>query len=239
MRPITEKAYRDQVMDLGQKLMSDGAIPLNLQNDPYFVRGFARNLYRTREHLYSWKEKSGNYHPEHHIFVGHIMLQAGYIVFGKEFSNIIVNNVSVPSHRSEIDVNFGEQEKEILELLQLYAEEDDMRGSYRAYEELRDKASLHDQVDIIEKHIVKIPAKSDNVDSLENVMFWMGKSQVDPQGISTKYKAEVILHTYLVGALIKKIYATEQLKSKGLESLRPMAQKFKKKTGKKKKRKKR
>lgn len=213
MRPLSDTTYRKKVRELGQQLVADGTIP-DLKTDQYFLLGYARNLLHTREHMYRWERKSDEFHPEHHLFVGHVILHVGDIVYGDQFHENKVHKMQVHSGKPLVDVSFANEEDQILQLLGLYQTEDNLKASFTAYEALRDKAQLHDQVVIVEKHIGKIPTKSNHQKSLEDTMFQMAVSRADSGSSAKHYPEEVVRHTYLLGALIKRIHAAERLRQR-------------------------
>lgn len=216
MRPLSDQNYRRQVRGLGQELVSDGTIPA-LNTDRHFLIGYTKNLRRTRDHMLEWGERSAKFHPEHHLFVGHVILHVGDIVYGDQFHEIRVPQMDVYLGKPLIDVSFAAEEDQILQILDLYQTETDLKGIFTAYETLRDKARLHDQVVIVEKHVGKIPTKTNHQKGLEDTMFQMAVSRADPGSSAKHYGDEVIRHTYLVGALIKRIQAAEQLRQRGLD----------------------
>jgi len=220
MRPLSDKTYERQAISLGRDLVNSGVIP-DFSNDPSFQRGFALNMVRTGDHLDSYRGKTVGYHPEHHLFVGHVFLHASYIVFGDGFRDVAVEAVQVPGHKKPMDVFLSEQEDRYRTLLEFYADDMASRQSFGLYEALRDSKFLHEQVSVIERHVQKIPAGREVVSDLECTMFDMALYAQDHDTSSGKsYRPEVIQHTYLVGALVKRIHAAEQLKARGLTSFR-------------------
>jgi len=218
---MKQTAEYSREVQLGQKLVAEGVIP-DLQHDPYFRNGFARNMVRIRDHLERWQERTDFFHPEHHLFVGHAILQTGYIIFGYQFPDITVEHVQVPGHRAPIDVNLGEMANAYKWLLHFYAQDiKGMRGSYNIYQDLVQKATLSEQVGIIERHIEKIPTNHQNLRSLEEVMFDMAVQTEDGSAKAggRHYSLEEVKHTYLLGALIKRVHAAEKLRQRGLTNI--------------------
>src|SRR3989344_1699393 len=119
MRPLSDSAYQAKVIELGRKLVATSVIP-ELKNDPYFRQGYARNLIRTGDHLWEWRQRTDTFHPEHHLFVGHAMLYSGYIVFGADFDSKAVANIGVPWKPDQVghkQPDLASKEPQCLQLL--------------------------------------------------------------------------------------------------------------------------
>jgi len=210
--------YDNNVVAIGQELVAEGTIPDFSTNGTFGV-GYARNLLRTSDHLMTWLPRSDEYHPEHHLFIGHVLMNTGRIVYGSQFLDTTIENV--PFGKTPQSVNFGDMSEHYQELLQGYASDPTHKSNVSLYERLRDGGKVHEQVSIVEKHVEQLRVGRARVQKLEQTMWEIATSNASDNSYQGRqYNAEEKRGAYLIAALINKIQATEHMRANGLTNLR-------------------